>query len=96
MAETARSMMLATIADCWRSDARRGEARPWEMPRMSMRMGTAESMTRVSAHERVKARTRQVTQVVRYRRTDQGRTRDSCFSILHCLGHQLRDPIARE
>ena len=36
------------------------EARPWEMPCMRMRMGTVERMMMVSAHERVKARTRQV------------------------------------
>ena len=33
---------------------------------MSMRMGTAERMTRVSAHDRMNARIRQAMHVVRY------------------------------
>ena len=50
--EMAWSMKAATIADCWRSDARRGEARPWEMPVMRMRMGAVKGIMMVSAHER--------------------------------------------
>ena len=64
MAETVRSMMVATIAYCWRSKARRGKARPL-VDALDEHEG-GNSGERVSAHERAKAKRRQVRQVVTY------------------------------
>ena len=64
IAETMRSIMVVTMAYCWRSHVRRGEAKPSGDALAEHEGGN--SGERVSAHEWAKAKRRQVRQVVWY------------------------------
>ena len=66
MAVRARSRSAAVEVVSNRSRRMRGAATDCEIDWMRIKKGTADRMTRVSAHERMKARIRQAKVVVRY------------------------------
>ena len=66
MAVRARSTSVAVDVVSNRSQRMRGAAADCERDWMRIKKGTADRMTRVSAHERMKARMRQARVVVRY------------------------------
>ena len=66
MADMARSTIVADLPVCSRSADKRGLAKACERAWTIMRRGTADRMTRVRDHERMKARMRHARQVVKY------------------------------